>query len=107
MRVIKYFEKARPGASSVSEGALPRTLSAKKARPGATYQEVKQEELQRSKPAQKLRGAHPPFTQEEQRRIVAARDYRIQREAEVRSELLVGAGPILAEIRKLARSKSL
>lgn len=115
IKVVKYFEKkAHGGAPCVSEGAPGCALPPKKAHGDATYQEVKQEEsiLQEKSRVQKPHTVHQHRSEQEQRRIVEARDYRLLKEEEVRKEIAVGRGPecdtdLRQQIALLARAKSL
>jgi hypothetical protein len=109
MRVVKYFDKVHGGAPSVAKGAPVFALKPKKAHGDATYQEVElQEELHKKKAAQPRRVVPPFRSEEEQRRIVEARDRRLEKEVEAQREIRIGAGPVLMDsIRKLAKVKSL
>jgi hypothetical protein len=69
--------------------------NAKVTTPATTLKEVKQEVKLKKKAAQALRGPSKPLrTEQEQRRIVAARDTREHKEVEARRDAFVGAGPI-------------
>jgi hypothetical protein len=111
IRVVKYFQKANPGAPLASEGESRCALSPKKANGDATYQEVKQEEIHKKNPAQPRRGPLPPVSEEEQRRRIEARDRRFEKEEEARREIRIGTGPtvvgISGAIKKLAGKKSI
>lgn len=71
----------------------PAHLATKRGSPGAPN--CPEPSYIRSKAAQPRRVPHKPFrTEQEQRRIVAARDGRQSREDEYRREIMIGAGPV-------------
>lgn len=97
--IHNYHGKVANGSASLPESGEPGCVtSGKVANGGATKEERKNQP--KIKAAQPQRVTPSPRFEQEQRRIMAERDRRLEKEEEVRKELRIGAGPSTAEFCK-------